>query len=547
MSEPDSLLAVEGLTVVYRQPHAPAVLALSEVGFALNRGEAVGVLGESGSGKTTIGLAIMRLLPPSALVSGRIRLAGVDLLGRSDSEMRRIRGARISLVQQEPVMALHPLRRAGDQLVDVVRAHRTGTKTESRRQARELLASVGFTDVDRAFASYPHELSGGQRQRVVIAQALACEPELVIMDEPFAALDHVSQADLLALIRSLRQRLPTALLFITHDSAVLSGLVDRVLVMSAGHLVETAPADEICAARHQFTPALRMASPGRRDCAVARAATADGQTVDPLLRIDKLTRIYSVRRVFGCARRVVAVRDVSLTLHRGAALGVVGRSGSGKSTLARCVALLDRPCAGRVCLAGRELTGLSGAARRAARRAVQLVFQEPACALNPRLTIEEIVTEPLAIERRLSGRSRRAHVEALLARVTLPADCLTRHPRELSGGQRQRLAIARALAANPQVLILDEALAGLDLTTQAQLVALLQRLRAESAVALICITHDLRLAAQLTDDIVVMADGCIVERHAAADMFDAAEHPRTRELVGAVPRGPSRSYGRAVA
>lgn len=428
-------------------------------------------------------------------------------------------------------MALNPVRRAGDQIDDVLRAHTALTRIARRDRVLHVLDAVGLGDVDRIARAYPHELSGGQRQRIVIAQALVCRPELVIMDEPFAALDAVTQAQLLETMRSLRSRFSTALLFITHDPAVLPGLVDRVLVLSGGELVESGPLETVFdAPAHSFTRELLAAAhPSITRQPLRRSA---GQTV---LEARSICYDYEQRSIVRRPQRVRALDDVSITIREGSHLGILGRSGSGKSTLARCLAGLERPSSGSVVLGDIDLASLRGPALRAARRCVQLVLQEPAAAFNPRFTVEEIVTEPVIIQQRLTPRERRARAEILLERIGLPGDVASRYARELSGGQRQRLAIARALACDPRVLILDEALAGLDLPTQEEITDLLNDLRAHSRIALVYIWHDLRQMASVVDDICVIDAGRVVERIDARCIFADATDPRTRQLVDAVP------------
>ncbi len=523
-----AVLAVTGLTVAL-PPGADRAFALDGVTLALAAGEVLCVVGESGSGKSMMAGAAMRLLPPGVRVTaGRVVLGGEDLLALPEPAMRRVRGARMAMIFQEPMTALNPLRRIGDQVGEVFRTHTALSAPAIARRVLTLLEEVRLPDPARVGRAYPHELSGGQRQRAMIAMALGLEPAVLIADEPTTALDVTTQAQILLLIRDLQRRRGTAVLFITHDFGVVADIADRIAVMQAGRVVEQGPARQVLTApQHPYTRALIAAVPPLRAPPASLAGPAPPMLEQPVLELQGVRKTY---------RRAIApaVADVDLTLPRGSTLGIVGESGSGKSTLARCIVRLLQPEAGSIRLDGTDLLRLSRRAMRKQSRHMQMVFQDPFASLNPRRRAGELVAQgPM-----LHGVDRAeamARAAELFALVGLPADALRRFPHEFSGGQRQRIGLARALALRPAVLVADEAVSALDVSVQAQVLRLLAELRARLGLSMVFITHDLRVAAQICDRIAVMQAGAVVEQGTAAAVLGAPQHPYTQALLASVP------------
>ncbi len=525
------LLEVSGLTVALPKG-ADRPFALQDVSFSLAAGEILCVVGESGSGKSMAASAVMRLLPPGVRVTaGRIELAGAGLLALSATAMRRVRGPGIAMVFQDPMTALNPLRRVGDQVGEMFGTHTDMARGEIRRRVLALLEEVRLPDPAAALRAYPHELSGGQRQRAVIAMALALEPSVLIADEPTTALDVTTQAQILALIRGLQRRRGMAVLFITHDFGVVADIADRIAVMQAGRVVEQGPADDILRRpQHPYTRALIAAVPP-----LARAIAAVPLTdAPPILVMQGVSKTYGRPGLFRRGRVTRALADVSLVLPQGGTLGIVGESGSGKSTLARCIVRLLEPEAGRILLHGTDLLRLSGRDMRRQAARVQMVFQDPYASLNPRRRAGELVAQGPMLHG--VGRAEAmARVRELFALVGLAPDAMERYPHEFSGGQRQRIGLARALALRPEVLVADEAVSALDVSVQAQVLRLLADLRARLGLSMIFITHDLRVAAQICDRIAVMRGGSVVEQGDAAAVLGAPRHAYTQALLAAVP------------
>ncbi|WP_366941998.1 ABC transporter ATP-binding protein [Cupriavidus basilensis] len=534
------LLSIDALSVAL-PTGADRPLALDGVSLALAPGEILCVVGESGSGKSMTAGAVLGLLPDGVRRSaGRILFEGRELTALSEADLRRIRGARIGMIFQEPMTALNPLRTIGDQIGEVFRTHTRLPKAEIARKVCSLLEDVRIPQPHAAAGAYPHELSGGQRQRAMIAMALALEPSLLIADEPTTALDVTTQAQILRLIRELQQRKGTAVLFITHDFGVVAEIADRIAVMRQGEVVETGPAAEILARpQHPYTQALLAAVP------TLEPPAPRVQTGDTLLAIDGIGKTYRGGGWLGRGRRQVQALDqVSLALPRGGALGIVGESGSGKSTLARCLVGLLDPDRGSLRLDGADLLASGSGQRRQRARRIQMVFQDPFGSLNPRRRVGELVAQGPLIhgEHPLRARLRAAELFEL---VGLDPSALDRYPHEFSGGQRQRIGLARALALSPDVLVADEPVSALDVSVQAQVLALLDDLRARTGLSLILITHDLRVAAQVCDRVAVMKDGRVVEEADTATLFGAPRHPYTQSLLAAVPG--RRAVGRASA
>ena len=526
------LLSVENLTIPL-PPGMDRAHAVERLSYEVKAGEIVCVVGESGSGKSMTANAIMGLLPaylkPS---SGRLVLQGRDLLAMTEPERETQRGRAVAMIFQEPLSALNPLMRVGDQIAEVMEVH--GERDAARNAARvaELIAYVGLPDPAELARAYPFRLSGGQRQRVMIAMALALEPALLIADEPTTALDVTTQAQILELIAKIQRAKGMGVMFITHDFGVVADIADRVVVMEHGRAVEQgAAADVLNRPAHAYTRRLVAAVPHGR----AKAVPAEAGPQPPLLEVRNLMKTYrSGGGLFSRPRVVSAVDGIDLTLAAGETLGLVGESGSGKSTLGRCLLKLLRVDGGEILFRGREIAPLTPAAFRPLRRHMQMIFQDPFASLNPRQTVGRILSDgPVA--NGLGRDEAMAKARDLLALVGLEPSALDRYPHEFSGGQRQRIGIARALALEPDLLVADESVSALDVSVQAQVLDLLQDLKTKLGLAMIFITHDLRVAAQICDRIAVMHRGAIVECGPAAQIFDAPAHPYTRRLIAAVP------------
>jgi len=523
------ILSVEGLDV--RLPAGgDRPFALQGVSLELERNEILCVVGESGSGKSMTANAVLGLLPPGVrAVAGRILFDGSDLLTLAEDELRRVRGARVGMIFQEPMTALNPLRTIGDQIGEMFRIHTGLGRSEIGRRVLALLEEVHIPDPAAAARAYPHELSGGQRQRAMIAMALALEPAVLIADEPTTALDVTTQARILRLIRDLQRRKGTAVLFITHDFGVVAEIAHRVVVMQHGAVVEQGPAAAILnRPQHPYTQALIAAVPP-----LAPPQHAQPVAGPPILTIEGVTKTYRSGQLFR-RRTVDAVRDVHLALAKGSTLGIVGESGSGKSTLARCIVRLLDPDAGSIRLDGIDLAALSRRELRARTRRVQMVFQDPYGSLNPRRRAGELVAQGPMVHG-MPRAEALARARALFELVGLDPESVGRYPHEFSGGQRQRIGLARALALEPDVLVADEPVSALDVSVQAQVLRLLADLKERLGLSMIFITHDLRVAAQVCDRIAVMKEGIVVEEGVAAELFAAPRHAYTQALLAAVP------------
>ena len=511
--------------------------AVSAFNLRVAPGEIVCLVGESGSGKSVIAFSTLGLLPSALEVkAGSIRVAGEEIVGASEKRLRQLRCTRMSMIFQEPMTALNPVMRCGDQIDEVLREHTTLSGAERRERVLRIIEQVHLPDPQRMIASYPHQLSGGQRQRIMIAMALVLEPALLVADEPTTALDVTTQAQILKLIRELQRERGTGVLFITHDFGVVAEVADRVAVLKHGELVELGTTSQVIERpAHPYTQMLIASvpshEPSARHLARSMQAQDDAQAV---LQTTGLGKSYGEQGWFRQRAGVAAAADVTLTVHRGRTLGIVGESGSGKSTVARCVARLIEPTAGSILLSGTDIAALPNARLRPYRRNVQIVFQDPYRSLNPRRTVgESIIEGPMNY-----GQSRTDAVtqaRRLMVRVRLDPDALDRYPHEFSGGQRQRIAIARALAMGPQLLIADEAVSALDVSVQAQVLELLEEIRDEFNLAMLFITHDLRVAAQVCDDVAVMSRGRVVEYGPAGQVFGAPQHEYTKALFEAAP------------
>jgi peptide/nickel transport system ATP-binding protein len=496
-------------------------------------GETLCLVGESGSGKSVTALSVMGLLPRPALnpAGGSILLESEDVLLASPARLRALRTTRMAMIFQEPMTALNPVMTAGAQIAEVLRTHTRFTPGERKRRVLDMLEKVHLPEPERIARSYPHRLSGGQRQRIMIAMALILRPRLLIADEPTTALDVTTQKQILALVRELRESEGTAVLFITHDMGVVAEIADRVAVMRQGRLVEAAPLQQILRKpQEDYTRELLSAVPSL----VPRAAQITCARAQAVLEIANLSKVYQERSLNGRWRTVRALTDVSFTLAREQTIGIVGESGSGKTTAARCILRLTEPTGGSIRVAGREIAHLSRGALRPHRKAIQMVFQDPFRSLNPRVPIGESIAEgPINFGMPRAEALRKA--SELLEMVGLTPDAAGRFPHEFSGGQRQRIAIARALALNPEVLVADEAVSALDVSVQAQVLTLLASIQRRIGAGLLFITHDLRVAAQICDEVIVMQGGRIVERGTASSILTAPQEAYTRELIEAAP------------
>ena len=526
------VLAIRGLTVRVDGAPASAPPILDSIDLTIRRGETLCLVGESGSGKSVTSLATMGLLPPGLKVTGgSIKLEGEELLTKSHGEMRALRAARVAMVFQEPMTALNPVLRVGDQILEVLELHGRGG-AGAREKARDLLDQVHLPNIDRIMRSYPHELSGGQRQRIMIAMALILDPALLIADEPTTALDVTTQKQILSLIDELKHKQGTAVLFITHDMGVVAEIADTVQVMRHGRLVEAGSIRQILRAPTQgYTRDLLTAVPSLTP-RHARSVE-DGREGAPLA-VENLGKVYGARGWFARGEGVAAARNVSFRLGAGRTLGIVGESGSGKSTVARCVMRLIDPTSGRIMLDKADIAQLSRAQLRPHRRAIQVVFQDPYRSLNPRWTVAESLIEG-PVNYGAPRAEALAEARRLLGVVGLPEDAMERYPHMFSGGQRQRIAIARAVAMKPDVLVADEAVSALDVSVQAQVLDLLDDLQKRLGIAILFITHDLRVAAQICDDVMVMQKGEVVEYGPATDVLAAPKHAYTRALIDAAP------------
>ncbi|MDQ6213442.1 ABC transporter ATP-binding protein [Achromobacter insolitus] len=527
-----AILAIRNLSVEVAGAGNRVVRNLS---LDVHAGETVCVVGESGSGKSVTSLAVMGLLPPGVLgvSAGSIRVEGEDVVTATQRRLREMRATRMAMVFQEPMTALNPVHTVGKQVDEVLRLHRKQMSAAQRRaKVLDMFRSVHLPDVERIFEAYPHQLSGGQRQRIVIAMALILEPKLLIADEPTTALDVTTQKQILALIKELQVKHKTAVLFITHDFGVVAEISDRIVVMNRGDLIESGTRNEILAEPKQSYTRRLVSSvpslvPSRREAPAGM----------PVLHVKGLGRTYGTRSsLFSrqAARNVIAAADVNLTLRKGEILGIVGESGSGKSTVARCIVRLIEPTAGHMMMGGEDLSTLSGSALRPVRRRIQIVFQDPYRSLNPRRTVGESIIEGL-LNFGVAREQALKRAGETLSVVGLSPDAMNRYPHQFSGGQRQRICIARALVMDPEVLVADEAVSALDVSVQAQVLELLEQVRQRTGVGVLFITHDLRVAAQICDTIMVMQRGKVVETGSAETVLTEPRHEYTRALIDAAP------------
>ncbi len=574
----DNLLEVKNLTVDFISASKAPVRAVEEVSFVIPRERTVALVGESGSGKSVSSLAIMGLLPvqnAKVALHSSIEYDGRSLLNLTHSEWQKIRGSRIAMIFQDPMTSLNPVYTVGYQLAEMLKVHNGYKSKEAMQRACALLEEVGIPEPQRRVNAYPHELSGGQQQRVMIAMALACEPELLIADEPTTALDVTVQRQILLLLAELRERRRMAMLFITHDLGLVSEVADHAVVMRKGRVREAGPVRSLFShPQDPYTKALLSCRPsverqGKRlltidDWMSAHADAASGsvpassiatemsqtapQTTPqiashkietPLLEVQGLRKIFKRTGAWFKSDDFVAVDDVSFKLMKGQTVGLVGESGSGKTTVGLCLLRLHEATSGKVLFDGKNLLDMSSAEFSAYKRRLQIVFQNPYASLNPRFTVGEILSEPMQLHGiGSSAADWEKKSLALLDKVGMPASALKRYPFEFSGGQRQRIAIARSLSLSPEVVVLDEAVSALDVSVQAQVLNLLKDLQKDMGLSYLFISHDLEVVRYMSDTLLVMNKGQVVEQGDAANIYEQPQHIYTQTLLAAVPKMP---------
>ena len=553
------LVSVRDLRVSFRLGKTRIVEAVRGISFAVPENATVALVGESGSGKSVSAMSIVRLLPDNAIVdaASRIDFGGANLLAAPVERLRRIRGKDISVVFQEPMSSLNPVFTVGHQISEVLRLHLNLTARQATERVVELLTEVGIPEPRARLDSYPHELSGGQQQRVMIAMAIACEPKLLIADEPTTALDVTVQRQILELIARLQDKHRMSVLFISHDLGVVGEIADRVVVMRDGTVRESGPVEAIFSEpRDTYTRALLACRPrldakprrlpviddfmagGGAPVAVAGNRVARPHEEKPLSEAKGLSKIYRLKTGLFQRKSIAAVQEASFAMWRGRTLGVVGESGSGKTTIGMLLMRLVEASTGEVMFDGTDLLRLSDAQMMTWRRRIQIIFQNPYASLNPRFTVGQILTEPMKIHRIGSSDDERFERAVSLARrVGLPADSIHKYPHEFSGGQRQRIAIARCLSMQPEVLICDESVSALDVSVQATVLNLLLDLQDEFGMSYLFISHDLAVVKYMADDMLVMHDGAIVERGAAEAIYESPQHEYTKKLLRSIPTG----------
>jgi peptide/nickel transport system ATP-binding protein len=570
----ENLLQITKLRIAFRTGRNTTVDAIKGVSFSVPRNGTVALVGESGSGKSVSSLAVMGLLPPDTTIidpAGSIRFDGRELLTMSRAERRAMCGKDVAMIFQEPMSSLNPVFTVGAQIGEVLRLHMKMSEAQARRHTLELLDEVGIPDPAGKIDAYPSQMSGGQQQRVMIAMAIACEPKLLIADEPTTALDVTIQKQIMELIARLQKRHAMAVLFITHDLGLVAEIADRVIVMRHGEVREAGAAHDVFSRpQDAYTKALLHCRPaldarpwrlpviadymaGVEHRRHAGGDIAEGQGVTPLhplerqrgsgpddqpvLVVNNLSKSFYLREGWFGKREFKAVKDVSFTLARGKTLGVVGESGSGKTTVGLTLLRLHQATGGTAMFEGRDLIGMSAREFQAYKRRIQIIFQNPYASLNPRFTVGQILLEPMRIHRiGADDRERTAMAYLLLEKVGLPASAFQRYPHEFSGGQRQRVAIARCLTMKPEILVCDESVSALDVSVQAQVLNLLQDLQDEFGLSYIFISHDLSVVKYIADQVMVMHQGAVVEMADSDQLYRNPAHPYTRALLAAIPR-----------
>lgn len=512
--------------------------AVKGVNFYVNKGETVGIVGESGSGKSVTARSIMRLLPspPSFLKSGTILFQGDNLVTQTEKQMEAIRGKDISMIFQDPMTSTNPTIRVGEQIAEGLMKHQKMTKKQAYEKTIELLKSVGIKNSEERYHQYPHEFSGGMRQRVMITMALACNPALLIADEPTTALDVTIQAQILSIMKQMQERLGTSIILITHDLGVVAGMCDRVIVMKEGEIVEEGTTEEIFAnPQHPYTKRLLNALPKLHEKKEAKQPPHLAQDIDltvPLVEVRNLSKHFDLKK----GELLKAVDDLSFRIFPGETLGLVGESGSGKSTTGRTILQLHEPTDGEVLYKGVPVTRLSKNELKSMRRHMQIIFQDPYSSLNPRKKVLDIIGEALDVHKlTTSTEQRRARVEELLELVGLKKEHALRYPHEFSGGQRQRIGIARALAVEPNFIVCDEPLSALDVSIQKQVVDLLKDLQQRLGLTYLFIAHDLSMVKHISDRVAVMYGGKIVELAESEELYANPQHPYTKMLLQSIP------------
>ncbi|WP_339259198.1 ABC transporter ATP-binding protein [Lysinibacillus sp. FSL K6-3209] len=512
--------------------------AVKGVNFYVNKGETVGIVGESGSGKSVTARSIMRLLPspPSFLKSGTILFQGDNLVTQSEKQMEAIRGKDISMIFQDPMTSTNPTIRVGEQIAEGLMKHQKLSKKQAYEKTIELLKSVGIKNSEERYHQYPHEFSGGMRQRVMITMALACNPALLIADEPTTALDVTIQAQILSIMKQIQERLGTSIILITHDLGVVAGMCDRVIVMKEGEIVEEGTTEEIFAnPQHPYTKRLLHALPKLHEKKEPKQPPHLAQNIDltvPLIEVRNLSKHFDLKK----GELLKAVDDLSFRIFPGETLGLVGESGSGKSTTGRTILQLHEPTDGEVLYKGVPVTRLSKNELKSMRRHMQIIFQDPYSSLNPRKKVLDIIGEALDVHKlTTSTEQRRARVEELLELVGLKKEHALRYPHEFSGGQRQRIGIARALAVEPNFIVCDEPLSALDVSIQKQVVDLLKDLQQRLGLTYLFIAHDLSMVKHISDRVAVMYGGKIVELAESEELYANPQHPYTKMLLQSIP------------
>ncbi len=547
------LLSIQDLRVAFRMGKGVRAEAVKGVSFDIDENQTVALVGESGSGKSVTAMSVLNLLPDNAERTGRILWKGADLLGFGLADLQKLRGKEIACVFQDPMSSLNPVLDVGSQLCEPLMKHMGLSKAAAYKRAEELLGEVGIPEPARRMKSYPHEMSGGQQQRVMIAMALACEPKLLIADEPTTALDVTIQRQILELLGKLKTTHRMSVLFISHDLGLVGEIADKVVVMRHGQIREHGPVKQIFESpQDAYTKALLACRPSLEgnparlmvidDHIAGRRAQQVGKAKDPnaavVLEVKGLAKSFWLKQGLFGKREFKAVQNVNFKLRKGHTLGVVGESGSGKTTMGLTLLRLHEPTSGEVLFDGQNLLKLSDRERQLMRRRIQVVFQNPYASLNPRFTIGQTLVEPMAIHgigKDLAEREQRART--LLEKVGLDGRAFGKYPHEFSGGQRQRVAIARCLTLNPEVLVLDEAVSALDVSVQAQVLNLLKDLQDEFGLSYVFISHDLAVVRFISDEVLVMKDGQVVEQASAEQILAAPKQDYTKRLLAAIPRG----------
>ena len=551
----EAILSVRGLRVAFGSKEQPTEV-VHGVDFDIHAGETVAIVGESGSGKSTTMYSAIDLLPGTGhITAGSVKWNGTELTGTGRSHISDIRGREIGFVPQNPMTSLDPVFTIGSQVEEAIRVNnRSAGRKEIRSRAVKMLEQVGLQNAEQRMKQYPHQFSGGMKQRSLIGIGISAHPQLLIADEPTSALDVTVQRVVLDQLQKLTSELGTAVVLITHDLGLAAERAERVIVMYKGEIVETGDSREILQhPKHEYTKRLVAAAPSLASRRIGEDATippAETETLniaalaethktvapgEPMIEVQSLSKVFRIRRSGMGHEDFHAVSDASFTVKRGETMALVGESGSGKSTVARMLLQLERPTAGTAKIGGREIQGLSRRDLFDMRRTVQMVFQDPYGSIDPRYNIADTIMEPLKVQKVGDAASRRARMYELLDHVALPREVAERYPNELSGGQRQRVAIARGLALNPEVLVLDEAVSALDVLVQAQILELLAKLQKELSLTYLFITHDLAVVRLIADHVCVMQHGRIVEQGTAEEVFEHPQQEYTRDLINAIP------------